>query len=272
MRVMSEQIGEIESLKALPNWGGDFPVPHEYSTRYGLKNDLHPDQQIGGGYLDRYFRVADAIIAHWHGREFVMPYFYGPPGTGKTHGAIALGRSLAERGGSSGSTSVAYLKMPDTPNGFSFTVNNSMERENCLPSHIFGTHSQTVPDKPRARSDSPVLILDEYTPDNFDLLKIATARAEERGGLLIVTSNFVDPFGMIEERASDAPSDRDIVLADLAKKVNPEEHQRAKQLREKAAEQITAAFRSRISAAIIPVYFPGRDHRPDNSFATRYGL
>lgn len=252
---MSE-IQSVPSLSELPNWGGSYPAAHEYSTLEGLDKS--------NGELDEAMLAADALLQRWDGKQFAGLYLYGTPGTGKTHFAVGLGRALALTG-----VDVAYLKLPgiyaasyDHPREYSQQQTN--ESFNAWPEHIFSP-IKIKEYKPISPGRS-ALILDEYQPDHRKKAIAAIHAAEERGGLVVITSNYPDPFKLIEAPVVTEVDEEKLALRAFLDRTNPDGLQQLDAQRAAAEKELTGSLRSRIAAGFKFIKFTGPDRRLETSF------
>ncbi|PID99454.1 hypothetical protein CSA80_01695 [Candidatus Saccharibacteria bacterium] len=259
---MSE-VQPVTSLSEIPNWGGSYPAAHEFSTLDGLENN--------DGRLDEAMSAAGALLERWHGGQPVGLYLYGPPGTGKTHFAVGLGRALAER-----DVLTAYVHLPtfsdrQAEHPAYFTRDPDRPERNSKVTSIFSPRVHTTAFDMAPRGPS-ALVLDDYSPGDGHPVhqKVAFAAiraAYERGGLVIVTSNTKDPFGLLETPGQMPEGERELMDRDYLERHKPDELQNLDEQRRKAADAISDAMRSRIAAAFKFVEFTSpKDWRVENSF------
>lgn len=214
--------------------------------------------------------TAAALLQRWDGKQFAGLYLYGTPGTGKTHFAVGLGRALAEKGADKERTNVAYLKLPeiDPTNGYNspgaFTSTPSALRSNSVPNYIFSaTNFRNNKYVPAAKA---VLVLDEYQPAHRPIVYAAIQAAEERGGLVVITSNYPDPFKLIEAPVVTEVDEEKLALRAFLERTNPDGLQQLDAQRAAAEKELTGSLRSRIAAGFKFIKFTGPDRRLETSF------
>lgn len=243
------------SLSELPHWHGGFPAEHEFSTLNGLETKpSNPELEI-------FMEAATKLIEQWKGKQFAGLYLYGPPGNGKTHAAIGLGRELHEKG-----SEVHYRYVPQHAND---------EVDLCSWLKIRGTTIQGDPmgpfpisflDKNNPAVNMPrVLILDDFQPAAMEYVHSGIEAAAQKGGLVIVTSNYPDPFKLTEPQP-EIPNSMDIIFEDMAAHVSPERFNAAKDATQNARNEQASRIASRIAAGFKFIPFNGEDRRMENSF------
>jgi len=284
MTVMSEA---RKGLDALDNWYGGFPGPQKYSTLEQLRTDTPVPgvdiSDIEGPKNPDWEAFIQSVVdlEQWQGLQFGGLYLYGTPGTGKTHAAIGLGRMLAESG-----AEVHYRYMKDGDSGDRVKWNDSRgspvgarlgNNPKTDGGTVFPLHSYPGAEVPMSLKS--VLILDDYSPENAPVLRTASEAAAQYGGMIIVTSNHIDPFSILEDRARSVDSANGsldelhtIALKEMVRRDNPlalEEHERLQDEKLQAAEtsamEADDSFRSRIAAGFKMIPFFGEDRRPEQS-------
>lgn len=259
----------MKSIHELERSNGDFPREHQYATLESLEQT--PDNPE----LEVFFNAAEKLVTHWRGDKFAGLYLYGEPGTGKTHGAIGLARELHAEGASIHYRHVPSWKPRERVQDSGFGGGRQVER---IAPHItdwMGTaynhesdrkpfvtaHSQlTGPNQPA--HEKSVLLLDDYKPFAREYVASAVEAASQYGALVIVTSNYTDPFKILEEtpeeqRQSAFMEGLSEAMPSISGLVNVEQ-------KEMAAKR--DALRSRVAAAFKFIHFEGKDRRIDTSF------
>jgi hypothetical protein len=234
----------VESLDRLERWSGGFPGGHEYSTLEGLEpND---DLQL----------VLDAtakLVNRWRGNQFVGLYIYGTPGNGKTHAAIGASRRLHDEI----EADVFYRFMSaiegDTRKQVASWTGARTAPIKKVTHNEFGSNLD-------ARSPKTVLVLDEYTPDKQPYAIAAIEAAAQFGGCVIMTSNYPDPFQLVEGVRPTPTRDKMIDLA-LSRELDPDAYEAEELARLKREEHISASLRSRINSGFKFIQFNGPDRR-----------
>jgi hypothetical protein len=262
MTVSQISTPNVPSLASLERWEGGYPGEHEFSTLEGLRALQGPE---GVADMSQLYIATDTLISQWHGRRFAGLVIYGPPGTGKTHAAIGLGRALYEAG-----AEVHYRFAPSL-DGMSEHLGNWVETraqygksERLTNAYSVFPQEHSSGDNSRLNRES-VLIYDDYNPDNQKALAVATQAAAQFGGLVIITSNYEDPFKLVETPAPTKTPEQ-IALGAFAESVDPEASAAAHQQQEAKRAEFSASLRSRITAGFRFIHFEGPDHRADNSF------
>ena len=260
----------VQSLSELPNWGTDYPENHRFSTldqisKWNEENEQRP--------FDEALSTVD-VIRRWANPDIsgsLGLYLYGTPGTGKTHFAIGLGRELVQH-----EVDVAYLYLPklgdneyhsfDNVSGFMTNPTNPMS--NYETQYIFSRNrvisdaSQTV--AKYARRGKSALILDDYRPQYQQIAYAAIEAAAERGGLVIITSNHTNPFGLLEKR-SPILTDDELAKRAMLSQIDPEGLATADTNRQIESDARQASLASRIAAMVKLVEFTGEDKRIEKS-------
>lgn len=249
-----------ESLNELERWNGGFPGEHEYSALDGL--DKSPDNLE----LEVFFDAAQKLIENWRGNKFAGLYLYGTPGTGKTHAAIGLGRELHEQG-----ANVFYRYGPsldikkNTSEGWTGD-NISVDPKGDNP--VFPLKNSRSVGKAltdMARNPMHALIFDDYRPETQRHLHDAVDAAVQYGGLVVVTSNYTDPFKMLET-PEPSQHEEEVVRGIIIDRLAPDEAEKLKVRRTDAAKQISDSLRSRIASGFKLIEFSGPDQRFERSF------
>lgn len=250
---------------------GQFPREHQFSAIEDLERGSDNPE------LDVFLGAAEKLVTQWTGDKFVGLYLYGEPGTGKTHAAIGLARTLHETG-----ATLHYRHVPSwRPNE---RVESSRFGDNRVEPHLTDWigpvyNSSDIIPKPFPTSrrvetagsfassyidvhEKSVLILDDYKPFARNYVASAIEAASQYGALVVVTSNYNDPFKILEdtpeERQTSAHMD---ALAELAPSISGI----ANVMRgEQAAKR--DALRSRVAAAFKFIHFEGEDRRMQSSF------
>ena len=234
-------IYKIEHTGELPNWGGGFPVVHEFSTINDVKQW---NETLSKGLYDEALSATDKVLSRMLDSSARAPmglYLFGKPGNGKTHVAIGLGRILAENG-----VMVSYFHAPRHDTKSSFTkMSSSMlspgvnEKTEVTQKSIF---SEKVFDRnlnywvPRGKS---AIIFDDYRPEHQMAAYGAVEAAAEMGGLVIMTSNHPDPFRLL------AAPKQELNVIDLAVRMMVElENAEALERADKASEERYSEIRA----------------------------
>ncbi len=233
----------------LERWNGIPAGEHEDSTLAGLEvSDDNPGMQ-------EFLGAAQKIIDNWQGNRFAGLYLYGTPGVGKSHAAIGLGRALHETG-----ADVFYRYAPNVVRkSHSYWTGTRFNQDlNYDGNGIFATDSYVE------KNPKTALIFDDYKPEAQESLQHAVDAAAQFGGLVIVTSNYTDPFKLVEPY--DGRSEKDVALDVVIEKIDPEIASATKARRDKVAKGITDSLRSRVAAGFKLIEFTGEDRRQQNSF------
>lgn len=239
------------SLGELERWSGGFPGAHEFSNLDGLDPKL-------GEHVCAIKEAGVRLVNMWAGGQFVGLYLYGTPGIGKTHGAIGIARALHDVG-----ARVTYVNAQNISPGDS---TSPADWSNPLLSPEIKTTSYNM-SFPRGhnvgieRNNRSVLVLDEYTPDRFRPMAAATGAAAEYGGLIIITSNYTNPFGLVDPVEA-APSDSEILLRGAARRVDPAAIEEADAKRARRLGAIRESMTSRVTTGFKLIECTGVDQRP----------
>lgn len=252
MQIMSER--SVQSFGDLERWEGGFPGEHEFSTLEQLKQ--FSDGSTG---LDTLLDASQRLVGSWGGNRFAGLYLYGTPGTGKTHAAMGLGRLLHDEIGAE----IHYRYVPMEKSASISNFNAPRYGHSGLRSQDKSVFPYDYRDG-ASRNPKSVLILDDYQPDSHDYVARAIEAGAQFGGLVVVTSNYEDPFKLLENGESITPEQ--IVVEDLAQRTNPEAAAAHAEQQQKRSQEMQASLRSRIAAGIKFIEFSGPDHRVENSF------
>jgi DNA polymerase III delta prime subunit len=258
---------------------GNFPREHQFSAIEDLERGLDNPE------LDVFFGAAEKIVAQWTGDKFAGLYLYGEPGTGKTHAAIGLARTLHETG-----AAIHYRHIPSwRPNkrvvdgGFGDGRTEEIEPHIAdWMGHVYASESELPKPFPTSRPvasargysttyeevhDKSILILDDYKPFARNYVASAIEAASQYGGLVVITSNYNDPFKILEEtpeekqKISRMDALTNLVPTDSAPSISSI----ANVMRgEQAAKR--DALRSRVAASFKFIQFEGEDRRIKSSF------
>jgi hypothetical protein len=243
-------VKNYKSLQSLSGWSGSFPGEHEFS----VLDDL--EQRSDNPDLEIFQSVAEKVVEQWQGSHFAGMYLYGPTGTGKTHAAIGLGRALCEA-----DAEVHYIYAPTMG-----TVSNLWTGQRF---HSPKQDAQPVfPYKyapGQKRNPKTVLILDEYRPEHRSSAIEGIDAAAQFGGFVIITSNYDDPFKLVES-APPATSAGEVAVERIAQDLNPDEYATNQAVKKAAEAEISNSFRSRIDAGFTFIQFAGADLRLVNNF------
>ncbi len=242
-----------ESLAQFERWDGPFPGEHEFSALADL-------QKTGGNpELDVFLDAAQRLVDGWQGNQFAGVYLYGPPGTGKTHAAIGLGRELHDAG-----AEIHYRYVPELSDTGASSWNSTRADDamtyagsSIFPSRYSGKAT---------RNPKSVLILDDYRPDKQAVVTDAVDAAAQFGGLVIVTSNYIDPFKLLENPGASPDTVTDALNLSVLKQVEPDAARALQARRTRAAAEISASLRSRLAAGFKFIEFTGPDRRIEKSF------
>ncbi len=222
---------------------------------YASLEDLSPSLENPG--IEDALQAAQRLVDDW-GIGFAGLYLYGTPGTGKTHAALGIARRLHDAG-----ADVFYRFAPRLDPDMRFL---NAWTDNAGPK--FANRVTSIFPIPRSASSNPrtVLLFDEYQPDKQSHLHSAVEAAAQYGGLIIVTSNFTDPFEVFETQEA-TPSTVNQALSEvLLTKEAPDMAQNLAKRRQEAAVAISASLRSRITAGFKLIEFTGPDRRLENGF------
>jgi len=249
------------SLSDLPRWQGGFPGEHEYSTLEQLEGH--------DGRFDEALIAANALQSRWNGNKFVGLWLYGKPGTGKTHYAVGLGRVLHEAG-----ADIAYLSIPNLISqhrqfgGVSKTEAEAAQYPSYYSSDPLLSNNLRSPravfnmDKPVQK---PVLIMDDYRPQARRQVAAAIEAGTEAGGLVVVTSNYPDPFKLFDVKTG-VRSEQEIVMRDMAQRADEAAVSALDESRVSDEQEFADSLRSRIAAGFKFLEFTGDDQRIARSF------
>lgn len=265
--LMSTPIHELERSY------GQFPREHQFSALEGLERG--PDNPE----MDVLFGAAEKLVTQWTGDKFAGLYLYGEPGTGKTHAAVGIARALHQTG-----AAIHYRHIPSwRPNERIESSGFGDKRVERIEPHITDwigpvySSDRELPklfptSRPAATGsysttyeevhDKSVLILDDYKPFARNYVASAVEAASQYGGLVLVTSNYTDPFKILEE----TPEEKQIgAHMDALAEIAPSISGIANIVRgEQAAKR--DALRSRVAAAFKFIHFEGEDRRIQSGF------
>lgn len=256
-----------EAINDLQRSYGTFPREHQYASLETLEHAPdNPEQEV-------FFNASEKLVKQWSGDKFAGLYLYGEPGTGKTHAAIGLARALHEEG--------AHIHYRHVPSWKQREIHNTGfdSGTTIIPPHMSdweGTRSSydsSLVSPPFVTSvyengrhspthDKSVLILDDYKPHARDYVTSAIEAASEYGALVVVTSNYTDPFKIVEE----TPAERKTTTYLDTLSVMDPNFASIKDLVKNESAAKRDALRSRVAAAFKFILFEGRDRRIENSF------
>lgn len=251
---------------------GDFPREHSFSTLDNLESNLdNPEMEV-------FFNAAEKLITSWQGDKFAGLYLYGEPGTGKTHAAIGLARALHESG-----AAIHFRYVPSWRPKERYVASGFSNKLDIIEPHItdwigpiynnedilplpFPT-SRPVEDSIGCSfqaevHDKSVLILDDFKPFARNYVSTAIEAASQYGGLVVITSNYTDPFKIIEETPQEKQQSAHL---DALSEFNPSIVNYTSSLKVEIATRIEA-LRSRVVAGFKFIHFQGADRRIENSF------
>jgi hypothetical protein len=120
-------------------------------------------------------------------------------------------------------------------------------------------------DKKIPDNASVIHLIDEYRPEHQAALSTALEVADHNGDLVIVTSNYPDPFALFETQGQEKTAEQ-ILMEDMASRANPEAFDQQNARAANNANAIAGSLRSRIASHVRMIEFTGPDQRPDNSF------
>ena len=117
-------------------------------------------------------------------------------------------------------------------------------------------------------SHKSVLILDEYVPKARDVVMAIIKKAEEYGGLVILTSNYSDPFKFMDKAPIESLTQTLIDGAGIKSVPDFDRSAIEDMLLQMDEDQAVKnkAMRSRFAAMFRLIEFTGEDRRLKNSF------
>lgn len=115
------------------------------------------------------------------------------------------------------------------------------------------------------RNPKSVLILDDYKPDKRPVVAQAIEAGAQYSGLVIITSNYEDPFKLTEP-SLEVISESQAFASKLLEETSPEIHAANQKARLQHEDELSASLRSRIAAGFKFIEFTGPDHRAENNF------
>jgi hypothetical protein len=240
----------IESLVTLVRWNGGYPGELEFASIDTLETTpANPELEV-------FLEAAANLTKNWRGGKFAGLYLYGTPGNGKTHAALGLGRALHDEGAK------IYYRYAPALNGNHEPIGSWNGVESQLSSGVFPSswHGEARPNSMR------VLIFDDYRPEKQIALHSAVEAGAQFGGLVVVTSNYEDPFKLVEIASPEPTSLDEILKRDYAERVAPDEVMGLNERQVLAAKTISESLRSRISYGFRLINFTGPDRRQSQSF------
>jgi hypothetical protein len=215
---------------------------------------------------DVFFDAAKKLIEQWQGNRFAGLYLYGEPATGKSLAAIGLARELHDNGAEVHYRHVPRLSDKNRLNEVAAWTGTRWDADLKGPL-MFGcsifpaTYNASVQRNPKS-----VLILDDYKPDKQVHIATAVEAGAQFGGLVVITSNYPDPFKLMETPKV-APANIDELAAEtMIGRDNPEGLTGLRSAQAAKLAEISAGLRSRISAGFKFIEFTGPDRRQQNSF------
>lgn len=238
-------MAERESLQDLERWHGGFPAAHEFSTLGTLEGFSEH------GELSLLYGAANKLREHWDG-QFAGLYLYGPPGTGKTHAAVALARELHNEKGAN----VHYQFAPDA-----LTADSSPDQSGKFTSHWIRGRSENVFPRRKETQAPNILVLDDVRLYYQKSMAAATEAAAQNGGLIIATSNYNDPFAMLQPQNVEPETQEQALIEEFLRRENPEIIDKLASNRREEAEGVSDALRSRVAAGFRFIEFGGPDRR-----------
>lgn len=240
---------QIESLVNMSNWHGGFPGEHEFSSLESMeRGDRGEFDQ-----LDSFVDAANSIAERWDGSKFAAAFLYGKPGTGKTHAAIGLARKMADSG-----ARVHYRYVPQVSIAQTGWSGVASQYEGYLPF--------SVPHDSKGKHEKRVLILDDYDPTRQEAVASAFDAAAQYAGFVIVTSNYEDPFKLVETREDAPASEVDIIARDIATHLDPAATEQLANSRREKLVAVSDRLRSRIAGGMRSFFFDAPDHRQSHNF------
>lgn len=169
-----------------------------------------------------------------------------------------MGRELHNKG-----AEIHYRFVPYLSKAEEFNHERSVNKVEhaSVPSVFPRQHSYGVERNPKT-----VLILDDYQPDKRGVVAKAIEIAAQFGGFVIMTSNYTDPFKILDPSPAAAATPESIITEDMAQRIDPEAMQRITAQRAEQEAELSASLRSRISAGFKFIQFSGPDYRAQKPF------
>ena len=109
------------------------------------------------------------------------------------------------------------------------------------------------------------MLLDDYGPEHQKIAHSAIETAAERAGLVLITSNHTDPFGLLKIPKPVPLTDEQIIIKDRARRVDENAVQESEQYQHDKAREIRSSLSSRLAAMFKLIEFTGNDQRIEKS-------